>query len=218
MPVSTQSQVGDQQQSADALTDFIFTNLRVSMPGIVQSFDPISVTCTVQPAIKCSQPDDAGNEVSASLPLLTDIPVIFPRGGGCTITFPVQEGDECLIIFSDRCNDFWWQSGGIQEPADDRQHDLSDAFIIVGPQSQAKKISNISTNSVQIRTDGGGSFVELTQSGAVNITAPVVTINGSLKVNGSINSTGDQVASGISQTGHTHGGVKSGGDITGKAQ
>jgi hypothetical protein len=69
----------------------------------------------------------------------------FPRGGGCTLTFPVKEGDECLVIFADRCIDFWWQSGGIQEPVDGRMHDLSDAFCIVGPQSQAKKISGIST-------------------------------------------------------------------------
>ena len=31
------------------------------------------------------------------------------------------------------------KSGGIQEPVDERMHDLSDAFCIVGPQSQAKK-------------------------------------------------------------------------------
>jgi hypothetical protein len=50
------------------------------------------------------------------------------------------------VIFADRCIDFWWQNGGVQEPVDDRVHDLSDAFCIVGPQSQAQKISGISTS------------------------------------------------------------------------
>jgi hypothetical protein len=84
-----------------------------------------------------------------------DVPVIFPRGGGCTLTFPVKAGDECLLIFADRCIDFWWQNGGVQKPVDLRMHDLSDAFAIVGPQSQAHKISGISTSAAQLRTDDG---------------------------------------------------------------
>jgi hypothetical protein len=34
-------------------------------------------------------------------------------------------------------------------------HDLSDAFCIVGPQSQAKKIGGISTSAVELRSDDG---------------------------------------------------------------
>lgn len=218
MPVSQQAQAGGQQQAFDAIAEAISSTMRVSLPGIIQSFDPDSVTCTVQPAIKGAVADEQGNNVSANLPLLTDVPVIFPRGGGCTITFPVKEGDECLVVFSDRCIDFWWQSGGIQEPVDQRQHDLSDAFAIIGPMSQAEKISGISTDAVQIRTDDGASFIELSQGGDVTITSPSVTINGNVQVNGSISSTGDQVAGGISQTGHTHGGVESGGSSTGAPQ
>lgn len=127
-PIPTQSQIGGEQQTAQVLADTVSTQLRVVLPGIIQSFDPDSITCTVLPAIKGSD----GNE-SSDLPLLVDVPVIFPRGGGCTLTFPVKESDECLLIFSDRCIDFWWQNGGVQEPVDPRQHDLSDAFAIVGP-------------------------------------------------------------------------------------
>ncbi|MFW8450019.1 Gp138 family membrane-puncturing spike protein, partial [Klebsiella pneumoniae] len=75
-----------------------------------------------------AEKDESGAQVSVNLPLLVDVPVVFPRGGGCTLTFPVKPGDECLVIFADRCIDFWWQSGGIQEPVDERMHDLSDAF------------------------------------------------------------------------------------------
>ncbi|MDR8345712.1 hypothetical protein FPK41_22485, partial [Acinetobacter baumannii] len=89
------------------------------------------VTAVVQPAIKGAEKDESGAEVSVNLPLLVDVPVVFPRGGGCTLTFPVKPGDECLVIFADRCIDFWWQSGGIQEPVDERMHDFSDAFCIV---------------------------------------------------------------------------------------
>lgn len=202
MPVSQQAQSGGQQQSFDALTASIFSMMRVSLPGIIQSFDPETVTCVVQPAIKGAVPDDSGVPVSSEMTLLMDVPVMFPRGGGCTLTFPIKPGDECLIVFSDRCTDFWWQSGGVQEPADDRQHDLSDAFAIVGPQSQAKKISGISMSGAQLRTDDGAAFVEvaaghaitvqtpgkLTASaqGGAEITAPEIVLNGNVTINGNL--------------------------------
>ncbi|RQN03414.1 Gp138 family membrane-puncturing spike protein [Pantoea ananatis] len=218
MPVSLNSQVGSSEHMSSQLYNTIFSMLRVSLPGIVQSFDPATCTCTIQPAIAGQGVDEKGQIQSAPLPLLTDVPVIFPRGGGCTITFPVKAGDECLVLFSDRCIDFWWQNGGVQEPVDPRQHDLSDAFAFVGPQSQAQKISGISTTSVQVRTDDGSSFIELMQGGNVNITTPLLTVNGNVQVNGTVKSTGDQVAKGISQTGHVHSGVQSGSSQTGGPQ
>ncbi|WP_368292160.1 Gp138 family membrane-puncturing spike protein [Klebsiella pneumoniae] len=192
--------------------------LRVALPGIIQSFDPDAVTAVVQPAIRYVERDNDGNKSTKDYPLLVDVPVVFPRGGGCTLTFPVKEGDECLVIFADRCIDFWWQSGGVQEPVDGRMHDLSDAFCIVGPQSQAKKIGGISTTAAQLRTDDGSAIIELAAGGAVTITSPQITINGPLQVNGEITSTGDQLAGGISQIGHTHGGVEPGGGSTGAPQ
>ncbi|WP_312297097.1 Gp138 family membrane-puncturing spike protein [Atlantibacter hermannii] len=160
MPVSTQSQIGGEQQTVQAISESLSTQLRVAMPGIIQSFDPDAVTCTVLPAIRGIIPTQDGTDPS-DLPLLVDVPVMFPRGGGCTMTFPVKPGDECLLVFSDRCIDFWWQNGGVQEAVDPRQHDLSDAFAIVGPQSQAKKISGISTSAAQFRSDDGSTYFEI---------------------------------------------------------
>lgn len=202
MPVSLGSQVGNREHLDAALTKAISTGLRVAMPGIIQSFDPETVTCVIQPAIIGTKTDGDGNEQPAPLSLLMDVPVIFPRGGGVTLTFPVKAGDECLVIFSDRSIDFWWQSGGVQEPADSRLHDLSDAFAIVGPQSQARKISGISTSAAQLRTDDGAAFIEvaaghnitvntpgkLTASaqGGTEITSPTIVLNGEVTINGSL--------------------------------
>ncbi|GAB2938339.1 hypothetical protein GCM10027094_18720 [Hafnia psychrotolerans] len=76
---------------------------------------------------------------------------------------------------------------------DTRQHDLSDAFAIVGPQSQAQKISGISTNSAQMRSDDGSTYFELnpaTQTinivapGGFNVTAPLSTFSAAVTVKG----------------------------------
>lgn len=110
MPVSPRAQDGSEQQAFDAQKLSIFTGLRVAMPGIIQSFDPDTVTCIVQPAIYGQKVGDDGKVVSEAIPIIPDVPVVFPRGGGCTLTFPVKQGDECLLVFSDRCIDFWWQA------------------------------------------------------------------------------------------------------------
>jgi len=212
MPVSPQSQAGGESQAYKALSDSIFSMLRVSMPGIIQSFDPIAVTCTVQPAISGQTADELGNFKSQPLPLLLDVPVIFPRGGGCTLTFPVKSGDECLVIFSDRCIDFWWQNGGIQEPVDPRQHDLSDAFALVGPMSQAQKISAINTSAVELRSDDADTKISLNPStGKITGTAP-----GGFDLNGlQILSDGRlQLVDGTIVDQHTHGGIQRGGSNT----
>lgn len=202
------------------------SGLRVSLPGTIKSFDPESVTCEVElstfglsaTAKRGSTSVDRIKSEDGYYPVIQDIPVVFPRGGGCTLTFPVKAGDECLVIFSDRCIDFWWQNGETQNTSRTRSHSFSDAFVIPGPQSQAKKISSISTSAAQLRTDDGSAFVEVAADGAVTITSPQITLNGPVQVNGAITSTGDQTANGISQINHTHGGVESGGSNTGKPQ
>lgn len=243
MPVALNSQLGSKEQADAQLAQAIMSAMRVSIPGIIQSFDPDAVTAVVQPAIKGVEHDESGAEVSVSLPLLVDVPVVFPRGGGCTLTFPVTAGDECLVIFADRCIDFWWQSGGIQEPVDGRMHDLSDAFCIVGPQSQAKKISGISTTAAQLRTDDGTAFIELsaggditaTTAGNATINAPEIILNGNVTINGNLSQgmgdgggtatmrgpvtvTNDVTAGGKSLMTHTHGGVEHGNDSTGEPE
>lgn len=202
MPLPLSAQIGGDQQVLDSLSQKIFATLRVAMPGTIQSFDPNTVTCVVQLAINGIKHDSDGNVLSLALPLLVDVPVIFPRGGGVTLTFPINPGDECLVIFADRCIDFWWQSGGVQEPVSARMHDLSDAFAIIGPQSQTHKISGISTHAAQLRTDDGAAYIEvatghditvttpgkLTASaqGGTEITSPTIVLNGNVTINGNL--------------------------------
>lgn len=243
MAVSDKTRSGALAEVLASERKTINEQLRVALPGIIQSFDPDAVTAVVQPAIRYIERDNDGNKSTKDYPLLVDVPVVFPRGGGCTLTFPVSEGDECLVIFADRCIDFWWQSGGVQEPVDGRMHDLSDAFCIVGPQSQAKKIRGISTAAAQLRTDDGSAFIELsaggditaTTAGNATINAPEIILNGNVTINGNLSQgmgdgggtatmrgpvtvTNDVTAGGKSLMTHTHGGVEHGNDSTGEPE
>ncbi|MCY1293660.1 hypothetical protein D9M70_429270 [compost metagenome] len=174
------------------------------------------MTCTVQPAIQALVRDESGSLASVDLPLLLDCPVQFPAGGGCTLTFPVMPGDECLAVFASRCIDSWWQSGGIQAQSELRMHDLSDGFALLGFRSQPRVIGAISTSAAQLRSDDGATFVSVAPSGAIAITAPAgLTINADVVVNGRVDTTGDVKAGNISLQTHKHTGVTPGSGTSG---
>ena len=165
-----------------------------ALPGIVKVVDLAKQTCSVQPAIRGSVTDKDGKTSPCDLPLLVDVPIVFPRAGGFALTFPVQEGDECLVVFASRCIDAWWQNGGVQEPAEWRMHDLSDGFAMLAPTSQPKALGGVSSEAVQLRTEDGQAFVEikglditaktpgnitLDAGGQIDIKAPTVNIDAS---------------------------------------
>ncbi|WP_281696853.1 Gp138 family membrane-puncturing spike protein [Acidaminococcus massiliensis] len=181
---------------------------RVASPGIIQSFDPETQTVSVQLAIREKRYND-GEETWEEVPLLVDVPIVFPRAGGYLLTLPVQKGDECLVIFGDNCMDAWWQSGGVQNQIDCRRHDLSDGYAIPGPWSQPRVIPNYSTKSAQLRTENGEAYIELSGN-AINLVGGAITIQGNSVVIG-----GSTTIDGKGFIGHQHGGVKSGGDNTG---
>ena len=158
--------------------------LWTALPGIIQSFNPITRTCEVKPSIKVRlkniQYGTAGFTGSAydytELPLLLDCPVVFPSGGGFTLTFPLRAGDECLVVFASRSIDGWWALGGLKNSTNVRMHDLSDGFVIAGVNSKPNVIPSISTSSTQLRSDDGATYVDVA-SGVVTVHATTVTVN-----------------------------------------
>jgi len=193
----------------------------VSLPVIIQSFDPVKCTCTAQPAIQALVRQKDGTQQYVNMPLLVDVPVCFPNAGDFVLTFPVAQGDEALIVFGDRCIDNWWNSSGIQPQVTTqgvgelRFHDLSDGFAIIGPFSKPNAPSGISTSTVQLRTKDGATYLEIDSSGNCNIVANV-NISGNLTVSGMTTGTGDGQFAGIHVAHHRHTGVQSGGGTTGE--
>lgn len=182
-------------------------DLRVAMPGIIQSVDYNQQTCTVQPAIR-EQLNYNGNLQWVNIPLLPDVPFFVYSGGGYCLTLPVSVGDDCLVIFGDSCIDAWWQSGGVQNQVDHRRHDLSDGFAIVGFRSQPQRVSGFSSGAAQLRNADGSACIEIAGS-TINIKCSALTINGQTTIEGGT------TIDGVSFLGHTHNGVETGGGNTG---
>lgn len=189
-----------------------------ALPAIVVAANLAAQTVSAQPTIQGTITGPDGVARNVNLPLLVDVPIVWPRAGGFALTFPVAPGDEVLIVFASRCIDSWWQSGGIGAQAEARMHDLSDGFAILAPTSQPKRLGGVSSSNVQLRDSAGSTFVEITPSGAVNIvaatsinlTAPSIKFHGEVQQDG-----GALVSNGITYGTHKHTGVQTGGGTSG---
>ncbi len=135
--------------------------IHTSMPGVIVSYNPTTMTAVVQPALQGIRTLMDGTRQPVTISPIQDVPVHFPGGGGHIFTFPVQRGDECLIMFSERSIDNWHQHGGVQQPSDWRMHDINDAFVLVGTRSQPAVPGDVSGGAVQMRSDDGLTMIEI---------------------------------------------------------
>lgn len=161
-----------------------------ALPGIVEGFDPVAMTVSVQPSVKGQIQDESGKASAVDLPLLVDVPVVFPCGGGFTLTYPIKNGDECLVVFASRCIDGWWQGGGVGGTPDERMHDLSDGIAIVGPRSQPRKlVPAVDAENVQLRTDDGEAHITMMPDYTIKAENPLASCilgnDGIIKFSGS---------------------------------
>ena len=209
-----EERLDDPQESLRLAMEGQQSQMWTALPGVVSDVDLVAQTVSVQPTIQSNVLDSAGQTTPATLPLLVDVPIVWPRAGGFALTFPVADGDEVLVVFASRCIDSWWQSGGVGQQAEDRMHDLSDGFAILAPSSQPKRFENVSTENVQLRNEGGDTFIEITPAGkirlvatdSVEIEAPSVVISAD-----SVNvDSGSITLGGIVWADHVHGGVATG--------
>jgi hypothetical protein len=151
-------------------------DLRVSIPAEVISFDAVRQVVSVQPLIK-EQIRVKAVPTQVTLPILDDVPIVLPMGGGFSLTFPIKPGDECDLVFSDMAFDMWWQSGGVQKQPDGKlyRHDIGDAKAHFGLRNQTRVLTNYSTTSAQMRSDDGTVIVDVAEAG-VTVTAPATKV------------------------------------------
>lgn len=159
-----------------------------TMPAVVISVNLAANTLEARPVVQGRRQIQGTNDYeNVPMPLCLDVPIVWPMGGGYSLTFPIAPGDECLLHFSARCIDAWWQSGAgpsdslgpVGQPqAEFRWHDLSDGFAMVGVRSQPRVIPSVSAASVQLRRDDGTAYFEISGTtlnlitpGQVNVTA-----------------------------------------------
>lgn len=76
----------------------------------VESYDATRQLVTVAPVLTRSVETMNGEWLSEELPLLCDVPVLFPRAGGFFISFPIQPGDFVQLIFNETDIEAWHEN------------------------------------------------------------------------------------------------------------
>lgn len=118
------------------LGDYIeshLTGVRVALPGRVVKYYAETQRADVQVEIQDGELDEDEQRKAVTLPIVADVPVVFPGAGGWRFTFPIAVGDGVLVVFASSSIARWKAAGGgIVDPADDRRHHLADAIAIPG--------------------------------------------------------------------------------------
>lgn len=160
--------------------------VHTAIPGKIVKFDASRCIAEVQPTLSYHVADGR----VLTYPVIVEVPVFMPKAGVSTITYPVKEGDSCLLVFSERSLDEW-MGKSTDEHHDPRKFDLTDAFAFVG-MCPAQNI-----NPENIEVINGATTFEVTPNAHINVI-------GNISVVGRIDCTGDVTGGGISLINHTH--------------
>lgn len=136
--------------------EHLMTDVRVALPGSVESIVEGTRLINVRPmlSVRYYQRDE-----TIDLPVIQRVPLIEPRTAKAFIDFPISKGDPVLMVFSDRALENWLQSDGAipVEPLDIRQHDLTDAFAILGgwPEAMSGNRPGENPDDLDIQVESG---------------------------------------------------------------
>lgn len=177
-------------------------NVHVSMIGKIETYNPQTNRASITPVGSFTAPD--WQEIP--YPTIHNVPLQFPcgNGGKSGCTFPIKQGDTCIIIFADHQIENFLSG----EKSDDmRNHSMNDAYAI--PTLFSDSVPTLKSNPNDVCMFNNGSLVVLNSSS--------MTINLADGTNVSIGG-GDLVVNGISVVHHVHGGITRGGAKTDQPQ
>jgi len=148
-----------------ALTRKISSAIRVAMPATIEEYD----FKTQKASVKIDMRELYEDGSSLDYPVLTNLPVIFPRSGGASITMPVLRGDSCVVFFADRDISNWLLGSSNQAPKTIRIHSLNDAVAIMGLSRFTKQ--SAAKNNTDLLIDYAGSEITLKPNGIIDLNA-----------------------------------------------
>lgn len=126
------------------------------------------------------------------IPIL-GVPVHTASGGGWALSFPIAEGDTCLVTFSQVGYDHWLyldrDTGGtlLGQPSPQlrRSFNEDDGFVMVGFNTMPRVLQNVSSSDSEWRNTDKTQLISLKSNGSIEIkSGTLVTIDSNVIVNG----------------------------------
>lgn len=126
-----------------------------AIPGTVHTYEAETQRASIKPAVIGYTPLADGEELE-ELPLIPNVPIVHPAGGGFMVAFPIKPGNPVLLVFCARDIASWKAGDGeVSEAADNRMHSLTDAFAIPGGKPTGAVLQQVDTDKLVIGQEGG---------------------------------------------------------------
>ncbi len=157
-------------------------DIRVAMPAKIISYDASTRLARVQVLFA----DRTEDGLTIDQPIVTDVPVFMPIGGGSAITMPIKPGDTGTVSFADQDIGGWATDNDTSPPDTDRRHALSDAMFTPSQGTGPADPDNFKISfagATIIITPGGNvnidspADINISAAGDVNITGATINLN-----------------------------------------
>lgn len=152
-------------------------DLHTALPGYIDAYDPENKTATVVIPYSELFETDGVNDANVDYAPIPDVPVLFPRGNGWSITWPLAQGDPVLVIFAERSIDEWCASDGktLITPAITEMHSDADCIAIPGlfPSKNSRGMAD-GRNLLISHTSGG--VVKIEPNGTMHVVGPRLNV------------------------------------------
>jgi len=142
----------------------LLSEMNTCIPGVIVSYDYKTRKASVKPQIQKKFRDGSP---SLALPVIVNVPVVFPGSSKVGIHFPLKKDDSVLIVFSQRSIDKWLSDGLDSDPGDFRKFDLSDAIAIPGLNSFNK--ANFATNNEDVVITNESEKITIKSNGDIQL-------------------------------------------------
>lgn len=129
-------------------------DVHTALIGRVETYDANTQLADIQPVMKRAIKTNIGGTNQEELPLLVDVPVLFPRAGGYFISLPIQMGDYVQVVFNEMCiDDFLTEASSTISFAG--RFCLQGAVAIPGIYPQSKALTGAHKTNLVLGQDQG---------------------------------------------------------------
>lgn len=151
---------------AEALFD-----ARTLVPAKVTKWIPEKQAIECQPLIRRKRVIDE-ETIEDDYPVISQVPVSFPRWGGYTIRMPLQVGDIVMLAVADREIERWLAGNSdttLVDPRGPRTHNIDDAVAYPGFARWSNPIPDLDDGELVIGKEDGAGDLRIAADGTVTL-------------------------------------------------
>lgn len=150
-------------------------DVHTSIPGRVVSYDAATQTADIEIVILRAEQAESGATVHETYPVIPNVPVGWPSGGGYSLQFPLDPGDGVWLVFSESATSGWRETGEVSPPGDLDRFDISYPIALPCARPSSKPLP--AGTGALLTVPEGGSFAVSTAGDTPKAVAMAEEVN-----------------------------------------